>query len=888
MAEQMVLLARDAEGAKPLAGAVFEVRSTSLPAPLAATTDAEGRAVVTVDPGRYDIVNTAPPTNYAPASVLARTVEVQAGQPRPEEFHFARLAILRVEVVFRTEGSTPRPIAKATVLVRESTGAEPSQSAATGDDGWATFALPPGAYWVEHRLPPTGYLPDDSAGRPITLAPGATESTRFVDLLVASLVVRVRSDDDKAVVGASVMVRRNDEPQRQAKTGDDGTVRLELPAGKYAVTYQEPPAGYVLGPEASRTTEAMVGPGEAATAEFRSPRAATLTIKAQRAETPSVGVGGGRYKISLGDQAIKAVEVDATGCGVVDGLAAGTYTVAQLTAPTGYALSDQASSPQKVALAAGAAQSVTLSYVSAAAPIRKWGWGGSVSWVIVILLLGWAGLVGNRRHWDQLSASLVLAVGLSLLAMIGGRRSGFFRSLIGEDNRVSTSKTQLAIWTVAVVWAMAFLTFHAVFDRPTQLEHQSCAGGTPAAPNNNLSTTDRVQCALPESRWSDYLILLGGPFAAAVLAKGFVTWRVNNGTLQKTMAPEHKTELAEVVKNDEDSTDLVDSQYLLFNVAALAYFAAALVQRPELPEMPPALLAMTSGAAALYAANKAVASNKPAITGVSPATIRPGEEVTISGQFFVLATTPAQPVTVSLEGFGPLQVKGQPTATTIITVVASGVPVGQRNLTVTTSAGVTTAGWPVQVGADQPQILGVQESEAVPGADLHLFGRRFRSALDTSATNATVWFGTEMVLGQLTAPTASGLETLTVRVPPTLNGAQISVQVQSTQGVRSDPVTVALLGAPRVVNLEAKAVADNKVSVQARIRGFTDAMGQRTAANQVKVDNSSVEFSFIPQGDRVDLVTVEVPRPQASVLSVELRDHQGRSTGPLSAPIVVQ
>lgn len=74
-------------------------------------------------------------------------------------------------------------------------------------------------------------------------------------------------------------------------------------------------------------------------------------------------------------------------------------------------------------------------------------------------------------------------------------------------------------------------------------------------------------------------------------------------------------------------------------------------------------------------------------------------------------------------------------------LVPAGAPTGLHNVKVTTTAGVTTEGWPPQVAADQPRVLGAQESEAIPGAPLHLLGRRFRSGLDTGATRATVWFG---------------------------------------------------------------------------------------------------------------------------------------------------
>jgi hypothetical protein len=179
MGTQIVVWALDGEGSTPLAGARFEVRSASLTTPKAASTDAEGRAVVDVDAGRYDVVCTTPPPAYAPAAQPTDGVEVEAGTSREVRFHFPRLAILRVEVVSRVEGSTAQPVAKATVIARRSTGAELSVSSVTGVDGSVSFALPPGGYWVEHCPPPTGYVAGGPAGKELVLAPGATETAHL-------------------------------------------------------------------------------------------------------------------------------------------------------------------------------------------------------------------------------------------------------------------------------------------------------------------------------------------------------------------------------------------------------------------------------------------------------------------------------------------------------------------------------------------------------------------------------------------------------------------------------------------------------------------------------------------------------------------------------------
>ena len=78
----------------------------------------------------------------------------------------------------------------------------------------------------------------------------------------------------------------------------------------------------------------------------------------------------------------------------------------------------------------------------------------------------------------------------------------------------------------------------------------------------------------------DYLLLLGGPVAAAVLAKGIVVSQLNNGTLTKTPAPDDAPlRVGDLVSADDGSVDLVDFQYSRFNLIALGIVIFTFVLR---------------------------------------------------------------------------------------------------------------------------------------------------------------------------------------------------------------------------------------------------------------------------------------------------------------------
>jgi hypothetical protein len=72
---------------------------------------------------------------------------------------------------------------------------------------------------------------------------------------------------------------------------------------------------------------------------------------------------------------------------------------------------------------------------------------------------------------------------------------------------------------------------------------------------------------------------------------------------------------------------------VIFNLVTGAYFIAQFVHPSGegLPELPPTLLGLTSISAALYLGKKAATTNRPAITGVFPSTLRPGEQITVTG-----------------------------------------------------------------------------------------------------------------------------------------------------------------------------------------------------------------------------------------------------------------
>jgi hypothetical protein len=188
------------------------------------------------------------------------------------------------------------------------------------------------------------------------------------------------------------------------------------------------------------------------------------------------------------------------------------------------------------------------------------------------------------------------------------RRRGLKAAIMGMDGRASTSKTQVVLWTGAVVWALIDLLLLA----------RTYSGG-------NLFT------GAVTSNWRpEYLVLLGLPVAAATTAKAIVTG--SNAGHGPSVGPPSQaaaalgldrvyvrdpsppgtwgvvTGMAELFTGDDGVVAWADLQYVVFTLITLVYFAAQFLSRPQdgLPPVPPALLTLMGVSATAYAANKIV------------------------------------------------------------------------------------------------------------------------------------------------------------------------------------------------------------------------------------------------------------------------------------------
>lgn len=245
---------------------------------------------------------------------------------------------------------------------------------------------------------------------------------------------------------------------------------------------------------------------------------------------------------------------------------------------------------------------------------------GAVWGAVVALLLGQAltaigtGWTGPRTA--ALGAALALA-GLLTGAAHGHRaHGGVLAPLIGEDNRLSTSRAVAAGWLLFALYALLFLALRLV------------------------TGADRVGLGLARS--AGLLTAFAVTSAVAVAVRRIVWGRILGQRLQKVRADRPRA--ADLVSDDDGRACLTDLQYVLVSTAALLLCAVRLVREPDrLPVPPWSLVLLVSLSAAGYLAGKCVEGGRPVILSVVrsreagdlDAPIRTGDDIEIRGVGFV-------------------------------------------------------------------------------------------------------------------------------------------------------------------------------------------------------------------------------------------------------------
>ncbi|MFD8058003.1 hypothetical protein ACFXA0_25115 [Streptomyces cyaneofuscatus] len=257
-------------------------------------------------------------------------------------------------------------------------------------------------------------------------------------------------------------------------------------------------------------------------------------------------------------------------------------------------------------------------------------WRGTlfVVWGAVIALLVGASLTAIGPGWTTartaaLVAAVITAALLTVAARLHRARGGLLAPLIGEDNRLSTSRAVAAAWVLLAVFAVLVLAL------------QLAGASDPDDRDALIEGLDLVRSA-------GVVAVLALVCAVAVVVRRVVTVRVLGQRLQKLRADRPRA--ADLLTDDSGRGSFTDVQYVLVSAVAVLFAGVRLARRPEqLPDLPWGLALLVAVSAATYFAGKYAEGGRPVVLSVVrareagdlDAPIRTGDDIEIRGAGFV-------------------------------------------------------------------------------------------------------------------------------------------------------------------------------------------------------------------------------------------------------------
>ncbi|CCK28007.1 integral membrane protein [Streptomyces davaonensis JCM 4913] len=332
---------------------------------------------------------------------------------------------------------------------------------------------------------------------------------------------------------------------------------------------------------------------------------------------------------------------------------------------------------------------------------RLWHRTAYTVWGLVVLLLLVQALTAIGAGWTSartagLLAAAVTAGALTTASWFHRARGGALAPVIGDDNRLSTSRAVAVAWVLFLAYAVLVLVGRlAAASDPA--ERDTLISGFELARGAGVVTVLAVVCAV------------------AVLVRRVVGLRVLGQRLQKVRADRPRA--SDLLTDDAGRGTFADIQYVVIGAVALLFAAVRLARRPDqLPDLPWGLAVVVLISAATYLAGKYAEGGRPVILSVVRSReagdldgpIRTGDDIEIRGAGFVPpGAGTADRLSRMVVRIGPVNVHvplipvrggfSNPTDTLLTVPVPADVEPGRVDVQVVTAAGVETGRYAIDV-----------------------------------------------------------------------------------------------------------------------------------------------------------------------------------------------
>ena len=346
----MKIIKRNAMSGKPIAGAVFSVKSVTGSYSTSVTTGTDGSATLSAIPaGVYVVREESVPEPYI-VSNTEQTVALRPG--KISEVTFVDYEKPGLEIV-KKNIANGEPIEGVTFRIEQIDGSF-STSATTDNHGRIFLdSVPVGTFKVTEINVPSHVIlcpiPQE-----VALKSGETSTVTFFNALKPSLEIRkVDSVTGNPIKGAKFQIWYGSNHTDTGELNDLGTyfsdasgkiILPEIKDGWYKVTELEAPHGYSIKEPA--TQECFISGGESKVLTFENTPLSAIIIRKVDSESGQP-LEGAWFRIrylggtsGTGGTVIGEYRTSSNGTIVVTSLKAGTYVCEEISAPDGYVITD--------------------------------------------------------------------------------------------------------------------------------------------------------------------------------------------------------------------------------------------------------------------------------------------------------------------------------------------------------------------------------------------------------------------------------------------------------------------------------------------------------------------------------------------------------------------